>query len=150
PAARTRRVLALRDRRSCPPAGESRTHPAGPRPHKAAPARCRTVWAPHGLRSCRKSIPKVIRVVFDISAQPAIKTAATKVLASLVERVTFLNHAGREIPPRGRTGAGRCGSRAVAIDGAADCYDHRVSSECLGRGRQRRNTTRGWRMAMLD
>src|SRR5262249_53920486 len=56
--ARTRRVLALRDRRSRPPAGESRTHPAGPRPDKAAPARCRTVWARHGLRSCRKSLPK--------------------------------------------------------------------------------------------
>src|SRR5215831_11716125 len=42
-------------------------------------------------------------------------------------------HAGREPRPRDRTGAGRCRSRAVAIDRAANCDERRVFSECLGR-----------------
>src|SRR5215470_13599456 len=61
PAAPTRCVSTLRDHCLPPPAGESRTHPTGPRPRKEALARCRTAQAPHKLWSCRQPVLKPLR-----------------------------------------------------------------------------------------
>jgi len=64
---------------------------------------------------------------------PARKTAVTKGPGRPGRGVTFLQAMPDAKPRlRDRTGAGRCRSRAVTIDSAADCDDRRVFSECLG------------------